>query len=113
MFLSFPWYRLSHLRSLLCFKMSSHQTNKDKPRFSKCCHFCFAFDSHNYCSYLVKVMTPCVTFESPWEICASFTEEPLIKITHRKCYIKKQKKYTTSTKDDELDRLGDEDVDFY
>ena len=30
--------------------MSTHQTNKDKPRSSKCRHFCFTFDAHNYCS---------------------------------------------------------------
>ena len=25
----------------IAFKMSSHQTNKDKPRSNKCRHFCF------------------------------------------------------------------------
>ena len=87
---------------LLHFKMSSHQTNKDKPRSVKCRHFCFAFDSH-----------PCVTFQSPREICASFTEKQLIKITHRKRYVKKQKKDTTSSKGDELDLLGDEDIESF
>ena len=93
--------------------MSSHQTNKDKPRSVKCRHFCFVFDSHNYCPICKecgKGDDPCVTFESPCEICASFTEEQLIKITHRKRYVKKQKKDTTSSKEDELDLLGDEDV---
>ena len=56
---------------------------------------------------------PCVTFESPCEICASFTEEQLTKITHRKRYVKKQKRDTTSSKDDELNLLGDEDVDSF
>ena len=96
--------------------MSSHQTNKDKPRSIKCRHFCFAFDSHNYCPTCGesgKGDDPCVTFESPCEICASFTEEQLIKITHRKCYVKKQKRDTSSSKDDELDLLGDEDVDSF
>ena len=37
----------------------------------------------------------------------------MIKITHRKRYVKKQKKDTTSSKDDELDLLGDEDVDSF
>ena len=95
--------------------MSSHQTNKDKPRSSKCRHFCFAFDSHNYCPTCResgKGDDPCVTFESPCEICASFTEKQLIKITHRKRYVKKQKD-TTSSKDYELDLLGDEDVDSF
>ena len=52
-------------------------------------------------------------FESPCEICASFTEEQLIKITHRKRSVEKQKKDTTSSKDDELDLLGDEGVDSF
>ena len=37
----------------------------------------------------------------------------LVKIQHRKCYAKKQKRDTTSSKDDELDLLGDEDVDSF
>ena len=37
----------------------------------------------------------------------------MIKITHRKRYVKKQKKDTASSKDDELDLLGDEDVDSF
>ena len=49
-----------------------------------------------------------MTFESPCEICSSFTEEQLIKITHRK-----QKRDTTSSKDNELDLLGDEDMDSF
>ena len=80
--------------------MSAHQMNKDKPRSIKCHHFCKGDD-------------PCVTFESPCEICASFTEEQLIKITHRKRYVKKQKRDTASSKDDELDLLGDKDVDSF
>ena len=114
-FLSFPQYRLFYLHFLLRFKVSAHQTNKDKLRSSKCCHFCFAFDSHNYCPTCResgKGDDPCVTFESPCKICASFTEQ-LIKITHSKRYVKKQKNDTTSSKDDELDLLGDEDVDSF
>ena len=94
--------------------MSSHQTNKDKPRSAKCRHFCFAFDTHNYCPTCResgKGDDPCVTFKSPCEICAAFTEEQLIKITHRKRYVKKQKKDTS--KDDDLDLLGDEDVESF
>ena len=74
------------------------------------------FDSHNYCPTCResgKGDGPCVTFESPCEICASFTEEQSIKITHRKRYVKKQKKDTTRSKDDELDLLGDEDVESF
>ena len=112
-FLSFPWYRLFHLRLLLRFKMSTHQTKKDKPRSSKCRHFCFAFDAHNYCPTCResgKGDDPCVTFDAPCEICASFTEEQIIKIKHRKRYVKKQKRDLSTSKDDELDLLGDEDV---
>ena len=90
--------------------------NKDKLRSSKCRHFCFAFDSHNYCPTCRESGNgddPCFTFESPCVICASFTEEQLIKITHSQCYVKKQKKDTTSFKDDELDLVGDEDVHFF
>ena len=86
--------------------MSADQTNKDKPRSIKCRHVCFAFDAHNYCPTCResdKGDDPCVTFESPCAICASFTEEQLIKISQRKCYVKKQKRDTTSSKDDELD----------
>ena len=46
-------------------------------------------------------------------ICASFTEEQLIKITHRKHYHVKKQKDTVTSKDDELDLLGDEDVDSF
>ena len=116
MFLGFPRYRSLSSNVLLCFKMSSHQTNKDKPRSVKCRHFCFAFDSHNYCPTCResgKGDDPCVMFESPCEICASFTEEQFIKITHRKRYVKKQKKDTTSSKDDKLDLLGDEDIESF
>ena len=95
--------------------MSTHQTNKDKPRSSKCRHFCFPFDTHNYCPTCResgKGDDPCVTFENPCEICTSFTGEQLLKISQRKRYIKKQKKDTASSKDDELDLLGD-DVDSF
>ena len=93
--------------------MSTHQTNKEKPRSAKCHHFCFPFDFHNYCNTCGELGNgddPCVTFEAHCEICSSFTEEQLIKITHRKRYVKKQKQHT---KDDELDLLGDEDVDSF
>ena len=51
---------------------------------------------------------PCVTLESPCEICASFSEEPVLKIKNRKRYVRKQKADTS--KDDELDLLGDKEV---
>ena len=93
--------------------MPSHQTNKDKARSIKCRHFCFAFDCYNYCPTCResdKGDDPYVTFDAPCEICASFTEEQMIKITHRKRYVKKQKRDLNTSKDDELDLLGDEDL---
>ena len=115
MFLSFPRFRLFVYIFLLRFKMSAHQTNEEKPRSSKCRHFCFAFDAHNYCPTCResgKGDDPCVTFENPCEICTSFTEEQLLNISQRKRYVKKQKRDTASSKDDELDLLGD-DVDSF
>ena len=94
--------------------MSSPQANKDKPRSAKCRHFCFSFASHNYCPTCResgKGDDPCVTFKSSCGICAAFSEEQLIKITHRKRYVKKQKRDTT--KDDELDLLGDEEIESF
>ena len=85
--------------------MSLHQTNKDKLRAQKCRHFCFSFDLHNYCPICReagKGDDPSVTFETPCDICASFTDEQMKKIQHRKRYLKKQKA-ETSTKDNELE----------
>ena len=96
--------------------MSAHQTNKEKPRSSKCRHFYFSFDTHNYCPTCRecgKGDDPCVTFEVPCNICASFTDEQMLKIQHRKRYVKKQSSDTASSKDDELDLLGDEDGDSF
>ena len=95
--------------------MSTQQTNKGKPRANKCRHFCFPFDVHvhNYCPICResgKGDDPCVTLETPCPICASFTEDQMQKIAQRKRYIRKQKGNTVSSKDDELDLLGD-DVD--
>ena len=93
--------------------MSTHQTNKDKLRSNKCRHICFSFEIHNYCPTCResgKGDDPCVTFEAPCDICASFTDEQMNKIQHRKHYIKKQKKDTTSPKDD---LLGEGDGDSF
>ena len=90
--------------------MSIHQTNKDKPRAQKCRHFCFSFDLHNYCPTCResgKGHDPCVTFEAPCDICASFTDDQMKKIQHRKRYLKKQKADASNVKDCELDLLGD------
>ena len=48
---------------------------------------------------------PCITFDSPCGIYAAFLKEQLIKITHRKRHVKNKK---DTSKDDELDPLGDE-----
>ena len=94
--------------------MSSHQANKDKPRASKCHHFCHPFDSHNYCPTCReagKGDDPCVTFISACRICASFTEEQQTKIAHRKRYTKRDKK---SDKNYEAaDLLGDNSVESF
>ena len=51
---------------------------------------------------------PCVTFEMPCDICASFRDEQMNKMQHIiQRYIKKQKRDATSSKDDELDLLGE------
>ena len=94
--------------------MSLHQANKDKPRAQKCRHFCFSFDHHNYCPTCReagKGDDPCVTFETPCEICTSFTDDQLHKIQNRKRYLKKQKAETSSK--DELDLLGEGDGDSF
>ena len=99
--------------------MSSHQTNKDKPRTWKCHHFCHSFDVHNYCPTCReagKGDDPCVTLLSPCNICASFTEEQQTKITHRKRYTKKgDKKSEKSDKNDDIDAelLGDNSIDSF
>ena len=89
--------------------MSLHQANKDKPRALKCRHFCFSFDHHNYCPTCReagKGDDPCVTFEAPCQLCTSFTDEQLNEIQNRERYLKKQKA-ASSSKDDELDLLGE------
>ena len=53
--------------------------------------FCQPFDSQNYCPICREADErddPCVTFISPCEICALFTEEQQTKITHRKDILK-------------------------
>ena len=90
--------------------MSLHQTNKDKPRAQKCRHFCLSFDLHNYgptCREAGKGDDPCVTFETPCD-----TDEHMKKIQHRKRYLKKQKA-ESSSKDNELNLLGEGDGDSF
>ena len=95
--------------------MSSHQSNKDKPRALKCHHFCHSFDTHNFCPTCReagKGDDPCVTVISPCNICASFTEEQMIKITHRKRYVKKQKSDSPKN-DDKLELLVNQEVESF
>ena len=76
----------------------------------------FCFDLHNYCPTCResgKGDDPCVTFEAPCDICASFTDDQMNKIQHRKRYIKKQKANASNTKDDEHDLLGEGDGDSF
>ena len=92
--------------------MSTHQTST-KPRSSKCCHFCFSFDSHNYCPTCResgKGDDSCVTNQSSCNICASFSEKQQINIKHRHQYIRKQKSSDpcNTSKEDDLDLLGDD-----
>ena len=87
--------------------------NECKPRSSKCLHFCFLFDTHNYCPTSResgKVDDPCVTNQSPCNICASFSEDQQIKIKHRRRYVRKQKTSDpcNTSKEDDLDLLGDD-----
>ena len=112
--LSFPRFSQLHY-VFIAYKMSLHQANKDKPRAQKCRHFCFSFDLHNYCPTCReagKGDDPCVTFETPCQVCTSFSDEQLKKIQNRKRYLKKQKA-ETSSKDDELGLLGEGDGDSF
>ena len=115
MICEFSQFRLAGLHVFIAVKMSSHtqRTSKDKPRSLKCGHFCLPFDNHNFCPSCReanKGMT-CVTLESPCDICSGFSEEQMLKIKNRKCYVRKQKADTS--KDDELDLLGDEDMESF
>ena len=76
---------------------------------------CFSFDLHNYCPTCReagKRDDPCVTFETPCQICTSFTDEQMKKIQNRKRYLKKEKA-ESSSKDNELDLLGEGDGDSF
>ena len=63
------------------------------------------------CPPTKQVLTsPCVTNGKPCNICSGFTEEQLIKIKHRRKYVRKQKVSDpcNMSKDDDLDLLGDD-----
>ena len=97
--------------------MSSHQTSSNKSRSSKCLHFCFAFEvlihitTVHLAEMLAKGDNPCVTNKKPCNICSAFSEEQLVKINHRRRYVRKQKvSGTYNTSKNELDFLGDDDM---
>ena len=64
---------------------------------------------------LARVMTPVSPLKHPVcaHICASFTDDQMNKIQHRKRCIKKQKADASNAKDDELDLLGEGDGDSF
>ena len=106
--MSFPCFD----SDFIAVKMSSHQTNA-KPRSSKCHHFCFLFDIHNYCPTCResgKGDDPYITNQTPCNICENFSEEQQIKIKHRCRYVRRQKALDpcNTSKDDDLDLLGDD-----
>ena len=88
--------------------MSTHQTSV-KPRLSKCRHFCFQIDSHNYCPTCResgKGDDSCVTNKYPCNICTSFSEEQQIKI--KQASVQKALDLCNTSKEDDLDLLGDD-----
>ena len=106
-FVSFPRF---HSDLFIGVKMSSHQASA-MARSSKCRHFCYPFDTHNYCPTCResgKGYNTCVTNQSPCNICDSFTEKQQIKIKHRRQYIRKQKTSDHNTSKDDIDLLGDD-----
>ena len=105
MFCDFSAFRIGFL--FIAVKMSSHQTSA-KARSSKYRQFCYPFDTHNYCPTCResgKEDDPCVTNQSPCNICDSFSEEQQIKIKHRRWYIRKQTASDANTSNDDLDLL--------
>ena len=113
--MGFSVHTCSSTHLFIAVKVSSHQrSSKDKPRSLKYLHFCLPLDNHSFCPSCresSKGDDPCVTFEAPCEICSGFTEEQMLKIKNRKRYVRKQKADTS--KDDELDLLGDEVVESF
>ena len=77
---------------------------------SKCRHFCFSFDLHNYyltCRESGKGDDLCVTNQAPCKICQGLSSEQHGKINNRRRYIRKVKSDANTSKDD-LDLLGDD-----
>ena len=113
--MSFPRFRpLLFLRLLLrlkCPSIKQIKTNREHKNAA-----IFVFPLHNYCPTCResgKGDDPCVTFEAPCDICASFTDDQMKKIQHRKRYIKRQKADASNAKDDELHLLGEGDGDSF
>ena len=106
--MSFPHFN----SDFIAVKMSSHHMTA-KPRSAKFRHFCFLFNTHNYfptCRESGKGDYPCVTNKSPCNICANFSEEQQFEIKHRHRYVSIQMSSDpcNTSKDDDLDLLGDD-----
>ena len=86
------------------------------PRSSKCRHFCFSFDLHNYCPTCResgKGDDLCVTNQAPCNICQDLSAEQHAKIKNRRRYTRKQKSdVNTCTSKDDLDLLGEDEESF-
>ena len=112
--MSFPWFRLFTclLLRLKCLPTKRIKTNREllsvATFVSYLTHTIIAPPVGN----LARLMTPVSLLWRP-VISASFTDEQMNKIQHRKRYIKKQKKDAFSSKDDELDLLGEGDGDSF
>ena len=84
-----------------------------KARSAKCRHFCFSFDSHNYCPTCReagKGDDPCTNNRS-CQICTDLSPEQHDKIKNRRRYVRKQKPDANTSKDDS-DLLGDGEESF-
>ena len=86
---------------------------KERAKVNLHLRFCLPFDNHNLCLSCREANIGdnlCVTFEAPCKICSGFSEEQMSKIKNRKHYVRKQK---ADISKDELDFLGDEDMEFF
>ena len=106
--LSFPRFTQFHnvfLLRIKCLFIKQIKTNREP---SNAATFASALTYTTTALPVVRLAReddPCVTFETPCQVCTSFSDEQLKKIQNRKRYLKKQKA-ETSSKDDELDLLG-------
>ena len=113
MFCEFSRFRLARLHVFYCCNNVLPPKIEQRSRSLKFRHFCLPFDNHNFCPSCREANKgddPCVTLESPCEIFSGFLEEQMLKIKNRKRYVRKQK---ADSSKDELDLLGDEDVESF